>query len=209
MQAERPFQIIVVGAGVAEMHAADAVPVNSFLGRGPDSRVIRDNLLYTHVKKNHGIGFFPLERRNLLQILYDGLVDRSFIHTKAIIENVKQFPDRAELDAELHVGSCNKTSPGLIQVKDKTSQDTNWQTLLVSTPLIPEFGERDVRITYNKRFTFLATSQPDAVYVVVVFLLDTPFTWPKRERFTNQDVNALAELVDDKPVTDQLLFSEI
>jgi 2-polyprenyl-6-methoxyphenol hydroxylase-like FAD-dependent oxidoreductase len=43
----------------------------------------------------------------------------------------------------------------------------------------------------------------------VVFLLDTPFTWPKRQRFTDEDANALAELVADKPVTDQLLFSEI
>lgn len=43
----------------------------------------------------------------------------------------------------------------------------------------------------------------------MVFLLDAPFTWPKRQRFTDEDANALAELVADKPVTDQLLFSEI
>ncbi|KAI2838657.1 hypothetical protein CBS12448_10830 [Aspergillus niger] len=279
MQAERPFRIVVVGAGVAglvasnclqrlgidhivlEKHAEvappmgngismwphglrvlhqlgylpaiqrDAVPVNRFLSRGPDGRVMHDNLLYTLVEKNHGIGFFPLERRNLLQILYDGLPDQSFVRTKAIIENVKQFPDRVEVclaDGRVETGDmvlgcdgvhslirsfmwdhATKTSPGLIQVKEKTSLNTNWKTLLVTTPPIPELGEREVNITHNNRFTFLATSQPDAVYVVVVFLLDAPFTWPKRQRFTDEDANALAELVADKPVTDQLLFSEI
>jgi hypothetical protein len=29
------------------------VPVNRFLGRGPDGRVIHDNLLYTHVEKKY------------------------------------------------------------------------------------------------------------------------------------------------------------
>jgi 2-polyprenyl-6-methoxyphenol hydroxylase-like FAD-dependent oxidoreductase len=83
-----------------------------------------------------------LERRNLLQILYDGLPDKSFVHTKAIIENVKQFPDRVEVclaDGTVETGDmvlgcdgvhslirsfmwdhATKTSPGLIQVKEKT-----------------------------------------------------------------------------------------
>lgn len=101
MQAERPFRIVVVGAGVAglvasnclqrlgidhivlEKHAEvappmgngismwphglrvlhqlgylpaiqrDAVPVNRFLSRGPDGRVMHDNLLYTLVEKKY------------------------------------------------------------------------------------------------------------------------------------------------------------
>jgi 2-polyprenyl-6-methoxyphenol hydroxylase-like FAD-dependent oxidoreductase len=83
-----------------------------------------------------------LERRNLLQILYDGLPDKSFIRTESIIEDVKQFPDRVEVclaDGTVETGDmvlgcdgvhslmrsfmwdhATKTSPGLIQVKEKT-----------------------------------------------------------------------------------------
>lgn len=86
---------------------------------------------------------------------------------------------------------------------------TDWKTLIVVTPGIPELGERDLVVTYNEGFTFLATSQPGAVYFFVIFRLDDPFTWPHRKRYTDADAEALAALVADKPVTDTLLFGEV
>ena len=86
---------------------------------------------------------------------------------------------------------------------------TNWKALILTTPKIPELGERDMTVTYNDGFTFVVTSQPNIVAVNVVFRLDIPFTWPKRERFTEKDIEALAELVADKPVSNGLLFSDI
>ena len=87
--------------------------------------------------------------------------------------------------------------------------ETWWKTLFFVTPPIPELGTRDLVVTYNHGFTFLATSQPHAVYFFVIFRRDKPFTWPKRERYTDVDVNTLAELVMDKPVNDQIVFSEV
>ncbi|KAK8029894.1 FAD binding domain protein [Apiospora rasikravindrae] len=208
-----------------------AVSLNRFLCRGPDGRLIHDNALYTHVQENHGIGFFPLERQNFLQILYDSLPNKSPVRTGRAVEDVEQFSDRVEVrlsTGEIEVGDmvlgcdgvhslvrsamwdyATRTSPGLVQAKEKTSLKTSWKTLIFITPGIPALGERDLTVTYNDGFTFLVTSQPDAVYFFVIFRREKPFTWPKREHHTEADVEKLAAQVLDKPVTDQLLFSEV
>ncbi|KAH8197653.1 hypothetical protein TruAng_008197 [Truncatella angustata] len=208
-----------------------AVPVSRFMSRAPNGRLIHDNLLYTHVEQNHGIGFYPLERQRFLQILYDGLPDKSFVKTECTVEDVAQFPDRVEVKlstGEVETGDmvlgcdgvhslvrnimwdhATKTSPGLIQTKEKTSLKTSWKTLVFITPGIPELGERDLTVTYNDGFTFLVTSQPNAVYFFVIFRHDKPFTWPRRERHTDAEADELAARVADKPVTDQLVFQEI
>ncbi|KAK8062459.1 hypothetical protein PG997_014556 [Apiospora hydei] len=208
-----------------------AVPLNRFLCRDPDGRLIHDNTLYTHVQENHGIGFFPLERQRFLQILYDGLPDKSPIRTGQAVGDVKQFSDRVEVrlsTGEIEVGDmvlgcdgvhslvrgvmwdyATKTSPGLIQAKEKASLKTSWKTLIFITPGIPALGERDLTVTYNDGFTFLVTSQPDAVYFFVIFRREKPLTWPKREYHTEADVEKLAAQVIDKPVTDQLMFGEV
>ncbi len=88
-----------------------AIPITEFLCRGPNSKLIQDSGLYRarrgeseffsfsfsawHLSPltsahSHGIGFFPIERRQFLQILYDGLPDKSFIKTNCRVEDVKQ-----------------------------------------------------------------------------------------------------------------------
>ncbi|KAI0886564.1 FAD binding domain protein [Annulohypoxylon maeteangense] len=217
--------------GCLDAIKAASVPINRFQCRGADGRLIQDNELYTRVQENHGIGFYPLERRRFLQILYDALPDKSFIKTDANVEAVDQNANGVEVrlsNGDVEVGDmvlgcdgvhsvmrslmwdyANKTSPGLIRTSEKTSLTTTFKSLLVVTPAIPELGHRDLITTYNKGFTFLATSQPNAVYLFVIFRNDQPFSWPKQEKFTDEDAETLAEIVADKPVTDQILFGEI
>jgi hypothetical protein len=97
----------------------------------------------------------------------------------------------------------------LILVSQSLGMQTNWKALILTTPAIPELGTRDVTVTHNNGMMFFATSQPNIVAVNVIFRLDKPFTWPKRERFTEKDIETLAELVADKPVSNGLLFSDI
>ncbi|KAI8630199.1 hypothetical protein F5Y19DRAFT_484078 [Xylariaceae sp. FL1651] len=258
---KRPFRIIIVGAGPAGKHSEVAPPkgagismwphglriihqlgcldaikaasvlINRFQGRASDGRLVHDNLFYAHVEENHGIGFFPLERRQFLKILYDGLPDKSFIKTGAAVESVRQLPDKVEVqltDGNVETGDmvlgcdgvhslvrsdmwdhASRSSPGLIQIKEKKSHKASWKTLAMTTPEISELGERNLTVTYIDGVAFLVTSQPDAAYFFVIFRLDMPFTWPKRERYTDGDAEALAELVADKPVTNQIVFAEV
>ncbi|KAL6861996.1 FAD binding domain protein [Trichoderma novae-zelandiae] len=208
-----------------------AVPISRFCPRDRRGRLIHDNLLFTHVEENHGIGFLPLERRNFLEILYDGLPDKSFIRTNAGVVDVEQFADRVEVkleDGTIEVGDmvlgcdgvhshirtlmwqhAGRTSPGLIPNKEKTSLKTSWKSLAMTTPPIPELGDSSLTVTHNSGITFLATSQPHAVYFFVIFALDKPFTWPRRERHTDEEAQQLADLIMDKPITEELLFGEV
>ncbi|RFU78064.1 fad binding domain-containing [Trichoderma arundinaceum] len=259
VQGERPFRVIVVGGGVAglvasnalqklgidhvvlEKHSDIAPPLGAGISMWPHGLRILHQLGYLPaIRKaaahyltiaSHGIGFFPLERRTFLEILYDGLPDKSFIKTNAGVQDVEQFPDRVEItltDGTVEVGDmilgcdgvhshmrtlmwqhAGKTSPGLIPNKEKTSLKTCWKTLALTTPPIPELGDSYLTVTYNNGITFLATSQPHAVYFFVIFTLDKPFTWPHRERYTEEDAQKLANLVIDRPVTEELLFGEV
>ncbi|KAL7783646.1 hypothetical protein V8C37DRAFT_413647 [Trichoderma ceciliae] len=257
-QAERPFRVIVVGGGVAgliasntlqklgidhvvlEKHSNIAPPLGAGISMWPHGLRILHQLGYLPAIQNaaksltmvsHGIGFFPLERRNFLEILYNGLPDKSFVRTNASVEDIEQFPDRVEVrlkDGTVEVGDmilgcdgvhshmrtlmwqhAGKTSPGLIPNKEKTSLKTSWKTLALTTPPIPELGDSFLTVTYNHGITFLATSQPHAVYFFAIFALDGPFTWPRRERYTEEDAQKLADQILDKPVTEELLFGEV
>lgn len=83
------------------------------------------------------------------------------------------------------------------------------ETLIVTTPPIPELGYRDIVITFQNKFNFLFTCTHQAVWAVVVFQYDEPVTHPHRKRYTDADAEALAKRVLDKPVTDQLVFADI
>ncbi|PHH60640.1 hypothetical protein CDD81_1391 [Ophiocordyceps australis] len=274
-QADRPFRVIVAGAGVAGLVASNClqklgidhvvlekhshvappigagismwphgmrilyqlgcleqlekvcVPINRFICANEAGRLVHDNALYTHVLEN----FYPFERRQFLQILYDALPDKSFIKTGVAVQDIEQFPDRVQVklcDGSVETGDmvlgcdgvhslartlmweyAGKVSPGLIRAKEKRSLKTPWKTLVLTAPAIAELGQRDLTVTYHKRFTFLVTSQPHAVYFFVIFLRDEPLVWPKRERHSQDEAQALADMVMDKPVNDKILFGEV
>ncbi|KAI5923971.1 hypothetical protein F4810DRAFT_710064 [Camillea tinctor] len=143
-----------------------AIPICNFLCRDLTGCLIHNNALYNLVQKNHGRGFLPFERQEFLQILYDGLPDKSYIRTNARVEGIAQLQNSVEAklsDSSTETGDmvlgcdgvhsstrsimwdfATRVSPGLIQVKEKTSLKTSWKTLVLMTPTIPELGERDL-----------------------------------------------------------------
>ncbi|KAL2019326.1 hypothetical protein VTK56DRAFT_9793 [Thermocarpiscus australiensis] len=273
----RPFRVIVVGAGLTGLVAANCLqklgidnvvlekgdiappkggiamwphslrilyqlgvldeikkvsrPTIGFKGNKQDGRPVYDTQMYHCVEENHGVGMWPIERTDLLRILYDNLPHKSCVRTRIKITDVKQFPDKVEVHLEdgtvetgdMIIGAdgvhtlmrsymwehAARVSPGLITSAEKTSLKTYSETLVITTDPIPELGYRDIVITYQDRFNFLFTCTHDAVWAVVVFLFDEPLPWPHRKRYTEEHAEALAKLVLDKPVTDQLVFGEV
>ncbi|PHH71951.1 hypothetical protein CDD82_6243 [Ophiocordyceps australis] len=222
---------ILYQLGCLEQLQKVCVPINRFMCTNESGRLVHDNALYSHVQQNHGASFYPFERRQFLQILYDALPDKSFIKTGVAVQEIEQFADGIQVtlsDGSVERGDmvlgcdgvhslartlmwqyAGKVSPGLIAAKEKRSLKTLWKTLVLTAPAIPELGERDLTVSYHNRFTFLVTSQPHAVYFFVIFLRDEPLVWPKRERHSQHEAQALADLVMDKPVNDKILFGEV
>lgn len=86
---------------------------------------------------------------------------------------------------------------------------TEWKCLIGVGPGIEGLGERDMTVVHNTRYSFLILSQPDRVFFFVFVRLDNPFTWPKRDRYTDEDAEKLAASVADHPVSPSLVFGEI
>lgn len=76
-------------------------------------------------------------------------------------------------------------------------------------PPAPGLGQRDMTVVHNKQYSFLTLTQPDHVFFFVFFLLEKPFTWPKRERYTDEDAEALAASVADHPISPSMVFGEL
>ncbi|KFA49088.1 hypothetical protein S40293_07093 [Stachybotrys chartarum IBT 40293] len=224
---------ILYQLGVLEEIKKVAKPCRGFKGYGADGRKVYDTQMYHCIEENHGAGMWPIERTDLLQILYDNLPDKSSVKTKVNITDIKQFRDRVEVEladgtietGDMIIGAdgvhtivrnymwdhAAKVSPGLITSAEKTSKyRPTWsETLIVTTPPIPELGYRDIVITFQNKFNFLFTCTHQAVWAVVVFQYDEPLTHPHRKRYTDADAEALAKRVLDKPITDQLVFADV
>ncbi|KAL8662412.1 MAG: hypothetical protein Q9202_004733 [Teloschistes flavicans] len=79
--------------------------------------------------------------------------------------------------------------------KPKKAMKTEWKCLIGVGPGTEGVGERDMTVIHNTRYSFLILSQPDRVFFFVFVRLDNPFTWPKRDRYTDEDAEKLAASV--------------
>lgn len=76
-------------------------------------------------------------------------------------------------------------------------------------PAAPGLGERDMTVVHNARYSFLILTQPDHVFFFVFFRLEKSFTWPKRERYTDGEAEALAASVAEHPIAPTMVFGEL
>lgn len=76
-------------------------------------------------------------------------------------------------------------------------------------PAAPGLGDRDMTVVHNTRYSFLILTQPDHLFFFVFFRLEKSFSWPKRERYTDGDAEALAASVADHPIAPTMVFGEL
>ena len=86
---------------------------------------------------------------------------------------------------------------------------TSWKCLVGVAPATPELGERDMMVVHNDHYSFLFLTQPDKTFFFVFFRLQQPFTWPHRQRYTDEDAETLAASVASHPLCETLVFGEL
>lgn len=64
-------------------------------------------------------------------------------------------------------------------------------------------------VIHNTRHSFLFLTQPDKTFWFVFTRLEKPFTWPQRQRYTEQDAEDAAARVSTYPVSENLVFGEV
>ncbi|KAI6087584.1 FAD binding domain protein [Hypoxylon rubiginosum] len=206
-------------------------PCVHFNSRWPDGKLLFDDPFFDHVRKNHGQDILLFERRRYLRILYDGLPDKSRIRMGATVKDVKQTVDGVEVllsDGSVEKGDivlgcdgvysrvrnfmwdhADAVSPGRVTGEEKAAMKTRWKCLVGTGPPEPGLGERDMTVVHDRGFSFLALTQPNRSFWFVFFRLDSPFAWPQRANYTEQDAEELAATVADHHVSDTLVFGQL
>ena len=76
------------------------------------------------------------------------------------------------------------------------------------TENIPEMG-LDLNVVHNDNYSHLYIMRPEAGYFFVHFKLDEPVTYPNRSRYTDEDMEKLANSIANHPMSDTLVFGEV
>lgn len=86
---------------------------------------------------------------------------------------------------------------------------TRWKLLLGMGPQASELGERDMTVCHDSNHSLMTLTQPNHTYFSVFFKLDKEHSWPKQQRYTEQEAEAAAASVADHPVSDSMVFGEL
>ena len=88
---------------------------------------------------------------------------------------------------------------------------TTYNALIAFAPMQAGLGKYDMHCVSNDKFSFLILCQPDTIFFVAHCKLpeDKQCRWPNRNKYTQEDMDALATKLADYPVSESLLFGEL
>ncbi|KAK2039662.1 FAD/NAD(P)-binding domain-containing protein [Colletotrichum somersetense] len=186
---------------------------------------------YDVIQKNHASNLLTIERRRFLQILYDGLPDRSYIRTGCAVKAITQDADgvRVQLqDGSVESGDmvlgvdgissmtrkamwehADTVAPGLVPPGDKTRMRTSWKALVGLGPRPPKLAPDIALSVSDHKFSFLLLTQPHVVFWFVFFRLPETLVWPERGRYTAEDAAEVAASIAEHPITGEVRFREL
>ncbi|KAH0433751.1 hypothetical protein CcaCcLH18_05738 [Colletotrichum camelliae] len=207
-------------------------PSRTWCMNGPDGKTFGElHGYYDVLQKNHAADLLTLERRQFLDILHNGLPDKSYVRTNSAVKSIVQ--DAGGVRVQLQDGTfetgdivlgvdgissltrrimwehADDTAPGAIPSSDKTCMKTSWKALVGLGPRPPKLAADAIMSVSNDRFSFLLLSQPHFVFWFVFFKLPKTLVWPERGRYTAEDAADVAASIYDHPLSEQVKFSEL
>ncbi|KAK7743714.1 hypothetical protein SLS62_010493 [Diatrype stigma] len=175
--------------------------------------------------------YYNTLREKFLQILYDGLPDKSYIRTGCNVQSITQHADSVDVtlaDGSVETGDmilgvdgvssltrtsmwdhADKVSPGLITQKDKTCMKTSYRGLIGIGPQIPNLRKDVLITTFDEKLTFLTLTQKEQVFWLVLFRLPETMVWPQRGRWTEKDAEEQAAKIASHPLTKECKFEDL
>ncbi|KAE8313486.1 hypothetical protein BDV41DRAFT_588138 [Aspergillus transmontanensis] len=184
------------------------------------------------VKKLFGMDFAILERRQLLEVLYTGLRDKSRVHTGKQVTSVLPTEsgvsvttaDGATYDGDLVVGAdgvhsfvrsemwriADLEQPGLISKKEKTGMTVEFACVFGISNPVEEVKSWDHVIRYNPGVTlFVFPGTDNGIFWLLFRKLDKRYTYPDAPRFTKEDAISTCESLADLAVWENIRFGDI
>ncbi|KAH7304208.1 FAD binding domain protein [Stachybotrys elegans] len=199
--------------------------------RGPNGKLIMNVDLWGFFRENHGADVLLLERRALLDVLYQTLPDKAKVHfNKKVVRTTETrdsvevfFADGTSEKGDIIVGAdgvhsvvreamwdyANSVSPGLITVEEKKSIMTNWTCLFGYGPGIPNQRNELSVTSFDGQRCFLVATQPDKTFFFVFWKPVKPWSRYARPKYTAADAETAAASVAELPVNETMVFAEL
>ncbi|KAI9155740.1 FAD-dependent urate hydroxylase [Paramyrothecium foliicola] len=203
--------------------------------RGPDGKAILNFDLWGVFRENHGCEVLLIERRALLDVLYNTLPDKSkVLFNKDMTKTVESsdgvkvfFKDGSFEKGDIIIGAdgvhslvreamwrhANASVANLITVEEKKDHraaiKTTWVCLFGFGPGIPNQRNELSTTSFDGQRCFLVATQPDRTFFFVFWRPKETWTRYTRPRYTAEDAEKAAASVADMPVNENLVFGEL
>ncbi|KAI9690115.1 MAG: hypothetical protein M1822_009076 [Bathelium mastoideum] len=252
-QAKEPFRVVVVGAGVTGLTASHALQKAGIdhvvLEKGNDAapslgasiaiyphgsrlleQFVASNDLWKVVRENHGYEILLMERHIFLDVLYNGLPDKSRIVMNKSVESIRE--DENGVEVFCHDGTsergdivigCDgvhskvrqtmwehaaKLQPSLITAQEKKTMTTTWNCLVGVDPGEPDL-DHEIGAVHNNGYSFLVSAQPDKTYWFAFRRATKPYSTYRRPRYTEKDAEEATVSMAEQPISRTKLFGEL
>ncbi|KAE8143620.1 hypothetical protein BDV38DRAFT_289532 [Aspergillus pseudotamarii] len=184
------------------------------------------------VKELFGMDFAILERRQLLEVLFTGLQDKSKVHTGKQVTGILltesgvsvTTTDGARYDGDLVVGAdgvhsfvrsemwriADLEQPGLISNKERSNMTVEFACVFGISSTVEGAKSWDHVIRYNPGVTlFVFPGTDNGIFWLLFRKLDKMYTYPNAPRFTKEDAISTCESLVDLAVWENIQFGDI
>ncbi|KAE8151568.1 hypothetical protein BDV25DRAFT_171339 [Aspergillus avenaceus] len=191
-----------------------------------------DNDAPKKIKDMFGLQFTILERRQVLQVLYSELRDKTRVHAGRNVAHISPTDsgvsvtteDGTQYDGDLVVGAdgvhsvvrsemwriADLQQPGLISQKEKSSMTVEYICIFGISNSIPGVKYWDHVIRYNSNVTLLVfPGTENGVFWLLIQRLDQKYTYPNVPRFGKEEAVARCESLADLAVWEEVRFGDI
>ncbi|KAI0142854.1 FAD binding domain protein [Xylariaceae sp. FL1272] len=199
--------------------------------RSPDGTLFSATSFFRHIKESLGQDVLLIERRQLLEVLYDRLPDKLRVRAGVSVKNISSSESHVEIrlqDGSVEKGDlvmgcdgvystvrrymwevANAEAPGSISEQEKLTLKVKWMCLVGIGPNTPQLGTNDMTVVHDTQSSFLILTQPNRTFWFCFSHVDGPLGWPYQRAYSAADIEAVMGTIAKKPITDELKFRDL
>ncbi|PNY24071.1 FAD-dependent urate hydroxylase [Tolypocladium capitatum] len=199
--------------------------------RDPKGKLIMNMDMWGRFRENHGRDLLMIERRALLETLYDTLPDKSRVHFNKKIEKIVENTDGVEISfadgtterGDFVLGAdgvhsvvrqamwdhANTVEPGLITVDEKLAMRATWTCLFGFGPGEPSLGNELGVSSFDGSRCILLSTQPKQSFFFAFWKVQKPWSRYTRPTYTEEDTEKAGKSIADLPINDTMVFGEL
>ncbi|KAI5371921.1 FAD/NAD(P)-binding domain-containing protein [Alternaria alternata] len=202
--------------GILDKIARTITPVGKEYIRWPDGSVSRYDPVQQYMSKLFQVPSILFDRQALVSHLYEGLPDKSYIHTNRRLERIEHTETGvcihlADGSVELMWDYASEFEPGTIPENEKeVMRFSEFRGIFGVSTVKDSFnlGPADTHVVLGQDNTKMVFTQHGKVYWGITFK-DEAHLPEKRDKATEADIEAVAKNFADHPITEKIKVGDL